>query len=200
MVIFLFFTTPCYAGQNIILVIGDSLSAAHGIEVEQGWVSLLQIRLDQKYNNGLKWKIINASVSGETTAGGLARLPSLLEKYNPDLCIIELGANNGLRGQSISLMRDQLTSMIKICNQSGTTLLLGLKLPPNYGKKYTNKFNSSFSIIANKQNIEYVPFILNGIALNNDLMQADGLHPNAKAQPIILENIWPTLYELLEQI
>ena len=183
-----------------MLVLGDSLSAAYGIDVKQGWVSLLQTRLDQKYNGNIKWKVINASVSGETTAGGLARLPGLLEEYRPILCIIELGANNGLRGQSIILMRDQLASMVKLCEQLGTSLLLGIRLPPNYGNKYSEEFHDSFKMVAKDNNITYIPFILDGVALNNHLMQTDGLHPNEKAQEIILENIWPTLDELLQNL
>lgn len=198
--ILLLFSTHCFAGQNTILVLGDSLSAAHGIDVEQGWVSLLQSRLNQKYNGESTWKVINASVSGETTSGGLAKLPDLLEKYKPDLCIIGLGANNGLRGQPPTMMRDHLALMINYCKNSGTSLLLGMKLPPNYGKKYTNEFNNSYATIAKSYNVAYVPFFLEGVVLNNDLMQIDGLHPNAKAQPIILENVWPTLYQLLRSI
>lgn len=196
----LILTAPCHAGQKTMLVLGDSLSAAYGIDAKQGWVSLLQTRLDQKYNGNVKWEVVNASVSGETTAGGLARLPGLLEKHKPVLCIIELGANNGLRGQSITLMRDQLTSMVELCEQLGTSLLLGIKLPPNYGNKYSEEFHNIFNMVANDNNIAYIPFILDGVALSNHLMQTDGLHPNEKAQAIILENIWPTLDKLLQRL
>lgn len=179
---------------------GDSLSAAHGIELEQGWVSLLQNRLDQNHSDNTAWIVVNASVSGETTAGALARLPDLLDKHQPNLCIIELGANNGLRGQSVSLMQEHLNKMVEQCKEYGTTLLLGIRLPPNYGKKYTEEFHHSYNVVAQKNNIPVVPFILDGIALQEKHMQTDGLHPTAAAQSIILENIWPTLRNMLNSL
>ncbi len=192
--------TPCYAKENTILVLGDSLSAAHGIELDHGWVSLLQNRLDQNYNEDRTWKIVNASVSGETTTGALARLPDLLEQHQPDLCILELGANNGLRGQSVSLMEENLNDMVEQCKNYGTTLLLGIRLPPNYGKKYTEAFHRIYTLVAEKNKIPVVPFILEGIALREGYMQADGLHPSKEAQATILENIWPTLSNLLNSL
>jgi len=186
--------------QNTILVLGDSLSAAYGIELEQGWVNLLQNKLDINYSNDNSWHIINASVSGETTAGGLARLPQLLKQYQPVLCIIELGANNGLRGQSISLMKQNLEQIVKQCNAAGTSLLLGIKLPPNYGGKYTQSFQQVYSDVAHECDIPLVPFLLEGIALQDEYFQADRLHPTAEAQPIILENVWSTLEILLNSI
>ena len=129
--------TQAYARENTILVLGDSLSAAYGIEIERGWVNLLQNRIDN-YSEDQQWNVVNASVSGETTAGGLARLPALLQKHQPMLCIIELGANNGLRGQSTALMQQNLEEMIKQCSLSGTSILLGIKLPPNYCLLYTS--------------------------------------------------------------
>lgn len=194
---FLIMAAPGYAKENTILVLGDSLSAAHGIELEQGWVSLLQNRLDQNYNEDAAWKVVNASVSGETTAGALARLPDLLDQHQPDLCVLELGANNGLRGQSVSLMQEHLNAMIQQCKEHGAVLLLGIKLPPNYGKKYTEEFHRSYVSLAKKNNIPIVPFILDGIALEEKYMQTDGLHPNAEAQLLILENMWPTLCNML---
>jgi len=184
--------------RNTILVLGDSLSAAYGIELEQGWVNLLQNKLDINYSNDNSWHIINASVSGETTAGGLARLPGLLEEFKPTICMIELGANNGLRGQAITDIREHLDKMVQLCNQAGRTLLLGIRLPPNYGRKYTQEFDNSFNIIATKHDIPVVPFILEGIATEEKYFQADGIHPTAEAQSIILENIWPTLSTLLD--
>ena len=179
---------------------GDSLSAAHGFELEDGWVNLLQNRLNENYSEDITWSIVNASVSGETTAGALARLPGLLKQHQPKLCILELGANNGLRGQPVSLMQEHLNIMIEQCNEYGDILLLGIKLPPNYGKKYSEKFYHSYTLIAEKNKIAFVPFMLEGIALHKEFMQADGLHPTASAQPMILENIWPTLSTLLDSL
>ena len=179
---------------------GDSLSAAYGIELEQGWVNLLQNKLEQLQNIDNTWHVINASVSGETTAGALARLPDLLDEYKPELCILELGANDGLRGQPVSTMREHLGKMIALCKSSGNVLLLGIRLPPNYGKKYTDEFGQSFAQVAEQNNIPLVPFILDGIALHEQYMQLDGLHPNAAAQEIILNNVWPTLHSMLESL
>lgn len=186
----------CHAKDHTILVLGDSLSAAYGIEIEHGWVNLLRNRLDD-YSEDQQWNVVNASVNGETTAGGLARLPGLIDQYQPVLCIIELGANNGLRGQSTTLMQNNLEQMIKLCGTSGTSLLLGIKLPPNYGEKYTQAFHQIYLDVANKNNIPLVPFLLEGIALRDEYLQADRLHPTAKAQPIILDNVWPTLCKIL---
>ena len=187
-----------YARENTILVLGDSLSAAYGIKIEHGWVNLLRNRLDN-YSEDQQWNVVNASVSGETTAGGLARLPRLIEEYQPVLCIIELGANNGLRGQSTSLMKQNLEEMIKQCSVSGSSLLLGIKLPPNYGEKYTQAFHQVYSDLAIVCEIPLVPFLLEGIALKDEYLQADRLHPTAEAQPIILENVWPLFEEWLEE-
>ena len=191
--------TQAYARENTILVLGDSLSAAYGIEIERGWVNLLQNRIDN-YSEDQQWNVVNASVSGETTAGGLARLPALLQKHQPMLCIIELGANNGLRGQSTALMQQNLEEMIKQCSLSGTSILLGIKLPPNYGEKYTQAFHQVYSDLANVCDIPLVPFLLEGIALKDEYLQADRLHPTAQAQPIILDNVWPTLENWLDSI
>ncbi len=150
------------------------------------------------YSNENSWHIINASVSGETTSGGLARLPSLLREHKPSVCVIELGANNGLRGQAIDPMRKHLTEMVQLCNRIGKTLLLGIRLPPNYGKKYTEEFHDSFSIVAKENDSPLVPFFLEGIATEEKYFQADGIHPTAEAQPIILDNIWPTLSTILD--
>ncbi len=195
--ILLCITASSHAKENTILVLGDSLSAAYGIDIQQGWVNLLQNRLNNNYNGETTWNVINASVSGETTAGALARLSDLLKTHQPSVCILGLGANNGLRGQSLHIMKDQLNSIVQQCKQHGLVLLLGIKIPPNYGDKYTNEFHLIYKQIAEKNNISYVPFMLDGIVLNNKYMQKDGLHPNAQAQPIILDNIWPSLFELL---
>ena len=171
---------------------GDSLSAAHNIDIKAGWVSLLRERLD-----GSEWEVVNASISGETTAGGRARLPTLLEKHQPDLCIIELGANDGLRGQSIKKMRNNLDKMISQCKEYGQVLLLGIWLPPNYGKQYTQAFRAAYPHLAKKHQVPFIPFFLEGVANNLEYMQEDGLHPNELGQPVILENIWPELKKLL---
>lgn len=186
--------------ENTILILGDSLSASYGIELEQGWANLLQNKLDSNYSNDKSWNIINASVSGELTSGGLARLPDLLKEHKPSICVIELGANNGLRGQSITQMREHLNEMVLLCQQYGKTLLLGIRLPPNYGKQYTQNFDNSFSIIASKNDIPLVPFMFEGIATEEKYFQADGIHPTAEAQTIILDNIWPTLNSLLNSL
>ena len=195
---FIVLIQPCYVMAGTILVMGDSLSAAYGIELEQGWVNLLQNRLDQVQDDSNPWHVVNASVSGETTSGALARLPDLLDEYQPALCILELGANDGLRGQPVNIMRDHLDKMIALCKNSGEVLLLGIRLPPNYGKKYTEAFDQSFAQVADENKIPFVPFILDGIALHEQYMQLDGLHPTAEAQKIILENIWPTLSGILD--
>ena len=174
------------------------MSAAYGIEIKHGWVNLLQNKLEQNNNGTVQWNVVNASISGETTSGGLARLPNLLKKHQPDICILGLGANNGLRGQSLPIMEEELNKMINQCKEYGSILLLGIKLPPNYGKKYSNEFHNIYIRIADKNKIPYVPFILDGVATNENFMQKDGLHPNLYAQPIILENIWPALSKLIE--
>ena len=192
------FMLPAQAMTKTILVLGDSLSAAHGIELERGWVHLLRDRLKQIPPGDGQWRVVNASVSGETTAGGLARLPALLDRHKPELCIIGLGANDGLRGLSIEQMRLHLGRMIAECRKYGKILLLGMKLPPNYGRKYTEAFDRSFTAVAGQNNIPLVPFLLEGVAIEEKYIQADGLHPTAEAQAIILENIWPALVPLLE--
>lgn len=188
----LLLTVPVYAGK--ILVLGDSLSAAHGLQLEQGWVSLLEKRLQKQGN----WQVVNASVSGETTSGGLARLPALLETHQPDLCIIELGANDGLRGQPILAISQRLNRLIDTCEHANADVVyLGILLPPNYGKRYTDAFANMQASTVEKQDIPWVPFFLNNVGDKPELMQADGLHPTAEAQPIILNNIWPLLQPLL---
>ena len=175
---------------------GDSLSAAYGIELEKGWVNLLHNRLKQ-LNTDTQWNLVNASISGETTTGGLERLPGLLETYQPVLCIIALGANDGLRGQPINTLQDNLDAMTKQCNYKGNSLLVGIKLPPNYGEKYTRAFHNVYTVVAENNNAYLVKFMLEGIALQDEYFQADRLHPTAEAQPIILENIWKKLEPLL---
>jgi len=176
-----------------LLVWGDSLSAAYGIPVEKGWVQLLRNKLGQQV------AITNASISGETTQGGLVRLPEALAKHKPDMMLLQLGANDGLRGISTEVMQKNLTEMITLARQKDiTVILLGIKIPPNYGLSFTKKFDAVFVDLAAQYELAFVPFILKDIALDYDLMQEDGLHPNVKAQPILLGNIFPVLEGELE--
>ncbi|MDX1497953.1 MAG: arylesterase [Salinisphaeraceae bacterium] len=179
-----------------ILVTGDSLSAAYGIPLEQGWVALLQKRLEQK---GYPYTVVNTSVSGETTAGGLGRLGKELQQYKPDLVIIELGANDGLRGLSLKQMHKNLQAMIEQSRAADAeVLLLGMRLPSNYGQAYTEQFHQTFKDVAEQTKVPLVPFLLEGIALDRSMFQDDGVHPTAKAQPALLERVWTKLEEMLQ--
>jgi acyl-CoA thioesterase-1 len=194
--LFLILLTNTYAEEAKsmrLLVWGDSLSAAYGIPVEQGWVNLLQKQL------GKQVKMMNASISGETTEGGVTRLPAALEQYKPDVMLLELGANDGLRGMRTEVMRKNLKKMIQMAQQKQiTVVLLGIKIPPNYGVGYTIQFEKVFTDLAQQYSLNFIPFILEGIAMDYSLMQADGLHPNAKAQPVLLKNIMPALEKILK--
>jgi acyl-CoA thioesterase-1 len=181
----------------VILVFGDSLSAGHGIRIEQSWVSLLARKISQL---GYGFKVINASVSGETTAGGLARLPRALEVQQPRILILELGANDGLRSLPLSNTRDNLDKMIALARSRGiAVLLLGMRMPPNYGERYTSGFQSMYAELAQQHRLALVPFLLDQVALNPALMQADGLHPSEAGQPLLLDNVWPKLQPLLRE-
>jgi acyl-CoA thioesterase-1 len=185
------------AGVPTVLILGDSLSAAHGMRVEQGWVALLQERLASE---GYGYRVVNASESGETTGGALARLPRALEMHDPAVVIIELGANDGLRGLPISGVRSNLESLVGLSRKSGArVLLIGMRMPPNYGPAYTTAFHELFAQVAADQQVPLVPFFLDGIALDDRLMQDDGLHPNAAAQPRLLAQLWPLLMPLLRK-
>ncbi len=180
-----------------ILVLGDSLSAAYGIDTREGWVSLLGNRLEDQ---GYPHRVANASISGETTRGGLTRLPELLERHEPALVVLELGGNDGLRGIAPAASKQHLAQMIELSQQSGAkVLLLGVQLPPNYGPAFTERFAAIFNELAESHDIALVPFMLEGIATDPQLMQADGIHPVAEAQPKILELVWPELEPLLER-
>ncbi len=182
-----------------VLVMGDSLSAGYGINPAQGWVSLLGESLKARSLNqpGL-WKIANASVSGETSSGGKSRLPELLAKYKPSIVILELGANDGLRGQPLKILENNLQEMITASTGANAQVLLtGMQIPTNYGPRYTRAFKEIFPRLAEKNQLAFVPFLLEGIAGNAALIQPDGLHPTAAAQPIILHNVLPTLLTLL---
>jgi acyl-CoA thioesterase I len=178
-------------------VLGDSLSAAYGIRVEQGWVSLLQARLQAR---GYGHRVVNASSSGETTGGALARLPRLLATHRPAIVIVELGANDGLRGLPIADIRANLESIIGLSRQSGAeVLLVGMHVPPNYGPAYTRQFHALFGELADKHRLAQVPFLLEDVALDDRLMQEDGLHPTATAQPLLLAELWPHLEPLVRR-
>lgn len=178
-----------------LLVLGDSLSAAYGIETEKGWVNLLAKHLKQLKPT---YHVVNASISGETTAGALQRLPKLLDQYQPAIIIIELGGNDGLRGFPIQQFRQNLSKMIELSQAANAKVLLtGIRIPPNYGKRYTQLFFDSYNIIADNFNVTLVPFLLKGIATQPQLMQADRVHPTTAAQPQILQNVLPYLKAIL---
>ena len=183
------------ADAPTVLVFGDSLSAGYGIDPARGWVSLLDAKLRSA---GYSYRVINASVSGETTAGGLARLPRALQMQRPALVIIELGGNDGLRALPIASMRDNLARMIRLCKEARSpVLLLGIRMPANYGPRFTAEFAAVYSDLARQTGVPTVPFVLEGIATQPALMQADGIHPNEQGQPLLLANVWPVLQKML---
>jgi len=178
-----------------VLVFGDSLSAGHGIDVDQSWATLLQSRMEQQ---GYEHRVINASISGETTEGGAARIGLALESFKPALIILELGGNDGLRGFPSSRMRFNLDTIISTSKASGAAVvLLGITLPPNYGQRYIEEFEDVFRHAAAENDIPWIEFFMQGIALNEELMQDDGIHPNAAAQPLLLDNAWPIIVQAL---
>jgi acyl-CoA thioesterase-1 len=189
---------PAYAETPAILVFGDSISAGYGLpRVDRGWVALLQVKLKSE---GYGDEVVNASVSGETTAGGLARLPRALNLHHPAVVILELGGNDGLRALPIEQMRANLTGMIDLAKGAGATvLLLGMRIPPNYGPQYTQQFSAVYAAVARDKHVPLVPFLLSDVALHPDLMQADGVHPVEAAQPLLLATVWPTLKPLLKR-
>ena len=185
------------AGARTLLVFGDSLSAAYGISPDQGWVHLLgerAARVDPQ------WRVVNASVSGETTDGGLRRLSADLERHKPSMVVIALGANDALRGQPIAGIRDNLEKMIRLAREArAEPVLVGIMIPPNYGIEYADQFRQIYGAIAKTDRVPFVPFLLEGIADKPDLFQADQLHPTAAAQKIILDNVWKTLGPLIRK-
>jgi acyl-CoA thioesterase-1 len=190
----LFVSLPAAAVSRTVLVVGDSLSAAHGIDVRQGWVALLADRLAREFPD---YRVVNASVSGDTTAGGLVRLPALLQQHRPAIVIVELGGNDGLRGLPPGEMKNNIIGMIvKSKAQGAKVLLLGVRLPPNYGTRYTELFHQVYRDAAREQQIPLVALLLEGVD-EGPLMQADRIHPAATAQPRILENVWSTLRRML---
>lgn len=185
------------ADRPVILIVGDSLSAGYGLKVEEGWVSLLQRRLDAE---GYGYRLVNASVSGETTGGGLARLPRALDRHRPEIVVIALGGNDGLRGLPVTELRGNLRSMLQLSRAAGAGVVLaGIRIPSNYGPQYTEKFFAVYAELARAEGVALVPFLLEGIALREDLFQDDGIHPSAAAQPRLLDNLWPALKPLLRR-
>jgi acyl-CoA thioesterase-1 len=179
--------TAAYANP-VVLVMGDSLSAEYGLPRGAGWVKLLEEQLRQ---GASPWMVFNASISGETTAGGRTRLSALLQQKKPGIVLIELGANDALRGLSIDATEKNLLKMIQLSKSSGARVLLfGMQIPPNYGQEYTKKFKDLYSRLATQEKIELLPFFMSGIASNPDLFQADNIHPNSKAQPLLYKNVW----------
>ena len=190
-------TLPALASQNTVLVVGDSLSAAHGVPSETAWVELLRDRINSRE---LNWTVVNASIGGETTDGGLRRLPGLLETHDPNIVIIELGGNDGLRGFPPNVIESNLANMIEQVRGIGATpLLVGMQIPPNYGQRYTTMFADIFPTLSDRYNTPLVPFFLDGIYDQDGLMQGDGIHPTEDAQPRLLDNIWPKLEPLLNK-
>jgi acyl-CoA thioesterase-1 len=190
--------TPVLAEAPRILILGDSLSAGYGVALEDGWVALLQARLAE---SGYGYEVINASISGDTTQGGLSRLPRALALHEPSVVIIELGGNDGLRGIPVPVMRENLSRMTDLAREAGAeVLLLGVEIPMNYGPAYRNAFQESFRSVAAEAGASLVPSFMEGVAMDEDLMQADGIHPNAAGQPGLLANVWPVLMETVAEV
>jgi len=187
---------PMTAPARIILVVGDSLSAAYGIPVEKGWVSLLQERLDTE---GYPYRIVNDSISGDTTANARARLTRALASHAPAVVLLELGGNDGLRGLSLTAMKSNLANMISSAQGEGAqVLLIGVQLPPNYGPRYTQRFQAIYRELARERDLALLPSLVDGIGTEQNLMQADGIHPNVTAQPLIVDRVWKELVPLLD--
>ena len=182
--------SPFVVSAKTIMIVGDSLSAGYGIQPQQGWVHLLQKRLDQQYPK--QHKVVNASVSGETTSGALARLPKLLQTHRPDVVVIELGGNDGLRGQPPQIIQKNLANLIQHSQKAkAKVVIFGMKMPPNYGSAYSKAFENNYKVVSQQYKVKLLPFFMEGIAGNKQLMQKDLIHPNAKAQPILLNNAYP---------
>jgi acyl-CoA thioesterase-1 len=182
---------PSAGEPAVLLILGDSLSAGYGMDREDSWVHLLEIRLQEQAHS---YRILNSSITGDTTQGGLARLPRLLARYQPEIVIIELGANDGLRGVNPDVSRANMVSMIQQSQAIGATVLLaGIKLPPNYGVAYLHRFESMYADLAAKFDTLLVPFFMDGVVFQPGMLQADGIHPNEKGQPVLLDNVWQVL-------
>lgn len=179
-----------------ILIFGDSLSAGYGIDVDQSWAALLQIRLGEQ---GYEHTVVNASISGETTEGGATRINTALADFTPDLIILELGGNDGLRGFPPTRMKSNLSKIVARAKQSGAdVVLLGIRIPTNYGPRYSAEFEQVFREVSAEQEIQWIEFFMEGVALNDDLLLDDRIHPNAEAQPILLNNAWPIISAALD--
>jgi len=186
-------SSPAIAGT--VLIVGDSLSAAYGMPVEQGWVALLQKRLASEQPG---WQIVNSSISGDTTANARARLPQAMQRHQPEVVVLELGGNDGLRGLSLERMKANLADMIAmIHDNSARVLLIGVQLPPNYGPVYTSRFHAIYRELAEEYDVVLLPSMVEGVGTRSDLMQGDGIHPNVRAQPMIAERIWQRLEPLI---
>jgi acyl-CoA thioesterase-1 len=197
-VLWLGLSSTVQAREHNILVLGDSISAAYGMSLEQGWVALLAEQLKEEHP---QYTVINASISGETTAGGLRRLPPLLQEHRPAVVIIELGANDGLRGYPLGTLRRNLETLVRSSQDAGAkVILLPMEIPPNYGSRYTSGFRQSFVQVARETGSATTSFVLDGVATDPALMQGDGIHPTVKAQSRLLHNVWPTLIEVLQQL
>ena len=182
--------SPTWVFAKTVMVLGDSISAGYGIEPQQAWVNLLQKRLDQQYPK--QHKVVNASVSGETTSGALARLPKLLKTHKPNVVVIELGGNDGLRGQPPQMIQKNLAQLIQQSQKANATVVvLGMKIPPNYGTAYSKAFENNYKVVSQQYKVKLLPFFLEGVAGNKSLMQKDLVHPNAKAQSILLNLAYP---------
>ena len=190
------YVVTAHAGQQRLLILGDSISAAYGMSVSQGWVALLAGRLEQTHP---EVTVINASISGETTGGGLRRLPELLAQHQPTIVLLELGGNDALRGFPIKSFRNNLTEMTTLSQaEAARVVLVQMEIPPNYGKRYTSAFHDSYFLVAENTDSVLAPFLLDGIAGDAKLMQNDGIHPNEQAQVLLLDNILPTLLPMLD--
>ncbi|WP_287912153.1 arylesterase [Acinetobacter sp.] len=187
---------PVSSFAKTIMILGDSISADYGLNPQQGWVTLLQQRLNQQFPK--QHQVVNASVSGETTSGALARLPKLLQSHKPDVVVIELGGNDGLRGQPPQMIQKNLAQLIQQSQKSqAKVVLLGMKIPPNYGAAYSQAFEKNYQTLSQQYNVKLYPFFMNGIAGNKNLMQKDLIHPNAAAQKILLDNAYPLIRGVL---
>jgi acyl-CoA thioesterase-1 len=188
---------PAAVASPVILVWGDSLCAAYGLEPSQGWVALLETRLQAQ---GYDYTVVNGCVSGETTAGGLSRIYTGLALHKPSIVLLELGSNDGLRGTPLKVMKGNLGEMITLSRKAGAkVVLLGMLMPPNYGPVYTKGFSDVYKDLARQYSLPLLPFMLKGVADHRDLMQADNMHPQAKGEPIVLDNVWPKLKPLLKK-
>lgn len=188
---------PATGSAATIMIYGDSLSAGYGLPRQAGWTNLLLQRL---HGENFDYKVVNASISGETTLGGKNRIAEALSSHKPEIVIVALGANDGLRGQSLDAMRANLDAIIQTCvKRKVRVLLVGMRLPPNYGAAYTEKFHAIFRDLAQRRKLPLVPFLLDGFADNAALFQADGIHPAAQAQPLMLDNIWKILRPMLRR-